>query len=58
MLIAGQRNRMVGIQGERMTDVAIEDVAGRQRPVDPSEPLIAAARSVATCFGDEIGFLA
>lgn len=57
ILMDGRRNRMVGIQGDRMTDIGIDEVAGRQRPVDPNEPLIAAARSVATCFGDSLAFL-
>lgn len=57
MLMAGKRNRMVGIQGNRMTDVAIEEVAGRQRLVDLNDSVISAARSVGTCFGDSVGFV-
>lgn len=52
LLMAGERNRMVGIRANRMTDVAIEEVAGRQRLVELDDPLIAAARAVGVSFGD------
>ncbi|MCP3920794.1 MAG: 6-phosphofructokinase [bacterium] len=50
---AGKRNRMVAMQAGRLTDIAIEESMGGQRLVALDHPLIAAARSVYTSFGDE-----
>jgi 6-phosphofructokinase len=50
---AGERNRMVAMQQGRVTHIDISEPAGRQRTVPPDHPLIAAARSVYTSFGDE-----
>jgi phosphofructokinase-like protein len=50
---AGERNRMVAMQQGRVTHIDITESAGRQRTVPPDHPLIAAARSVYTSFGDE-----
>jgi hypothetical protein len=36
-----------------VTHIDISEPAGRQRTVPPDHPLIAAARSVYTSFGDE-----
>ncbi len=48
----GATERMAAIQNGRLTDVAIADVAGKQRLVGPDEPLLAAARAVHTSFGE------
>ncbi len=52
LLAAGETNRLVVVQQGNLTSVAIEDVANKQRLVPPDSELIAAARSVGTCFGD------
>jgi hypothetical protein len=44
---------MVAMQQGRVTHIDIAESAGRQRTVPPTHPLIAAARSVYTSFGDE-----
>lgn len=49
----GKRNRLVVMQDGRLTDIDISAAAGKQRLVPPEHPLIAAARSVYTSFGDE-----
>jgi len=48
----GQFDVMVGLRGDRIVPVPLSDVAGRQRLVQPDEPLLRAARAVGTCFGD------
>lgn len=48
----GRVNRMVAWQGGKLTDVEISRPAGKQRTVPMDDPLIAAARSVYTHFGD------
>ena len=53
LIKAGERNRMVAMQQGRVTHIDIAESAGRQRTVPPDHPLIAAARSVYTSFGDE-----
>jgi len=52
MLMAGRSARMIAVQRGRLTDVPIEEVAGKQRLVPLYSPLIAAARAVGTCMGD------
>ncbi len=52
LLVRGTFGRMVAMQQNQLTDVAIDDVANRQRLVPPDHPLIAAARAVGTCMGD------
>lgn len=52
LLRSGARNRLVAMQGGVLTDIDITSAAGRQRLVPADHPLIAAARSVYTSFGD------
>jgi len=52
MLVAGRFGRMIAVQDGRLTNVAIEEVAGRQRLVPLDHPLLRAARAVGTCLGD------
>jgi 6-phosphofructokinase 1 len=52
LALAGKFNEIVVSQNGRITSVPIESVAGRQRLVPLDHPLIAAARSVGTSFGD------
>jgi 6-phosphofructokinase 1 len=43
---------MVGVRGESLVKVPLEDVAKGPRTIPLDDPLIEAARSVDTCFGD------
>jgi len=52
LALAGKFNEIVVSQNGRITSVPIESVAGQQRLVPLDHPLIAAARSVGTSFGD------
>jgi len=52
LLVGGARDRMVAVQGGRVVDVPITEPAGKQRLVPRDHPLVAAARSVYTSFGD------
>jgi hypothetical protein len=49
----GKSNRLVVVQGGVLDDVEITAAANKQRLVPLDSPLIAAARSVGTSFGDE-----
>jgi 6-phosphofructokinase 1 len=53
LLRQGKVGRMVAVQGGKLTDVDLSHSAGRQRLVNPDDPLILAARNVGTIFGDE-----
>jgi len=48
----GRWGRMASWQRGRITDVALEEVAGGCRTVAPDDPLLAVARSVGTTFGE------
>lgn len=52
LLKAGKKNRLVVMQGGKLTDVEITSAANKQRLVPPDHELIEAARSVYTSFGD------
>ena len=53
LVTSGRRNRLVVLRDGRLGDIPIQDVAGKQRLVDPdAEDLVDAARSVYTSFGD------
>jgi len=52
MLLAGSYGHMVGVKGNDLEEVPLEEVARGQRRVIPDDPLIKSARSVGTCFGD------
>ncbi|MFG0330659.1 MAG: 6-phosphofructokinase [Phycisphaerales bacterium] len=52
LVMSGARNRLVVMHNHKVSDVPILDAANKQRTVDPSDPLIEAARAVGTCFGD------
>ncbi len=43
---------MVGVKGESLVKVPLDEVAKGQRTVPLDDPLLEAARSVDTCFGD------
>ncbi len=52
LLREGKVGRMVAVQGGRLTDIDLEEPAGKQRLVGADEPVIQAARAVGTAFGD------
>jgi len=52
MIVKEEFGYMVGVSGNSLIKVALEDVAKGPRTVPLDEPLIQAARSVDTCFGD------
>ncbi|MEZ5976997.1 MAG: ATP-dependent 6-phosphofructokinase [Planctomycetota bacterium] len=51
-LLEGARDRLVALRAGRVEDVPISEPAGRQRLVPLDHPLVEAARSVYTSFGD------
>ena len=52
MILEGRFGRMVGVKGDSLVEVPLEEVAGGPRTVPVDHPLIASARSIGTCFGD------
>jgi len=44
--------RMVGVRGNSLVDVPLEEVAIGPKVVSPDDPLICAGRAVGTCFGN------
>lgn len=52
LLKMGKQNRLVVMQGGHLSDVDIQSAANKQRLIPTDHPLIAAGRSVYTCFGD------
>jgi ATP-dependent phosphofructokinase / diphosphate-dependent phosphofructokinase len=44
LVAAGRFGRMVALQGDKVTSVALTDIAGRSRPVPPGHELLRAAR--------------
>ncbi|MBX3364304.1 MAG: 6-phosphofructokinase [Phycisphaeraceae bacterium] len=52
LLKEGRVNRLVAWQNGRLTDVDLRESAGRQRLVPDGHPIVEAARSVGTDFGD------
>jgi len=52
LVAEGKFGRMVALQGNRIVDVPLEEAIAKLKLVPPDHPLIAAARSVGTCFGD------
>ena len=49
----GRWGGMVVLQGDRLGLVPLAEVAGRNRPVPADAPLLAAARAVGVCLGDD-----
>jgi len=54
LLEAGRLNRMVAWTGGRLGEIDIREPAGRQRRIPSDDPLVKAARSVFTSFGDRV----
>jgi 6-phosphofructokinase 1 len=51
LLMNGGQGRVIVMKGRTVTDIALTDVANRQRKVPLDHPLIVAAKHVGTCFG-------
>ncbi|MBI2869290.1 MAG: ATP-dependent 6-phosphofructokinase [Chloroflexi bacterium] len=54
MLFRGQLGQMAAVKGPAIEGVPLDEVARGPRTVPRNDPLIAAARSVGTCFGDRM----
>lgn len=52
MIVAKKFGYMVGVKGNTLNEVPLNEVAKGQRTIDLNEPLVQAARSVGTCLGD------
>ena len=52
LIIKGKYGRMVGFQCGKFANISLKNVAQGPRLIPKSHPLIKAARSVGTCFGD------
>jgi len=52
LLMSGERGRLIVMHGRTVTHIPLEEVADKQRLVPLDLPLLRAARSVGTCFGD------
>ena len=52
LMMSGARNRMVVMRDGRLGDIDLRCAADKQRLVSLDDPLLAAARAVRTCFGD------
>jgi hypothetical protein len=52
MMVNERFGYMVGVRGDLLEEVPLNEVAQGQRNIPHDEPLIGAARSVDTCFGD------
>lgn len=52
MVSEGNFGRMVAYQGGKITSVALEEVAGRTKPMPMDHAWITSARQVGTCLGD------
>ena len=52
MIINKRFGHMVGVKGDLLDEIPLEEVAKGQRNIPPGDPLIQEARSVGTCFGN------
>jgi ATP-dependent phosphofructokinase / diphosphate-dependent phosphofructokinase len=52
MVINKRFGYMVGVKGNSLNEVSLEEIAKGQRIIQLNEPLIQNARDVGTCFGD------
>jgi len=52
LLMKGERNRMVVMQGRTVTDIDITEVANKQRTVPLDHPLVQAVKRIGVSFGD------
>ena len=52
LVVQNQWGRMVSLQGQKITSVLIADAVASLKKVPLNHPLVAAARSVGTSFGN------
>lgn len=53
LCMRGGFGRMVALQGDKITDVSLEDVIGQKtKNVDPNGELVTLAKAMGICFGD------
>ena len=52
LVVEGAFGQIAALRGDEIVSVPIKEVAGKVRTVPPNHSLVAAARSVGTCFGD------
>jgi 6-phosphofructokinase len=53
LVMAGRFGELVVFRGGKIDSVPIDAIAGRIKTVPADDPLVQAARSVGTCFGDD-----
>jgi 6-phosphofructokinase 1 len=53
LAVNGRWGMMAAAKGAGFTAVSLQTAVGKLKLVNPDDPLIAAARAVGTCFGDE-----
>lgn len=53
LLFLGEYGKMVALEGTRIVSRPLEDIAGKLKQVPADHGLIASARCVGTCFGDD-----
>jgi 6-phosphofructokinase 1 len=53
LLAAGKADCMVAWEGRTVTQVPLAEVVERPHQVDPKGPLVATARGLGVCFGDD-----
>ena len=51
LLMSGRSGCMVALRGSKIVSIPLESVAGKQRTIRTSNPLMAAAKAVGTSFG-------
>jgi ATP-dependent phosphofructokinase / diphosphate-dependent phosphofructokinase len=54
LALSGRTGFMAGLRGTEIVAVPLEQIAGKQRLVEPNHHLLQTARSVGTCFGDGV----
>lgn len=52
LISEGKYGRMVSLLNGQITDVALDEVGGKLRLVDPEHPLVLQAKKLGVCFGD------
>jgi phosphofructokinase-like protein len=52
LIMGGRFGRMVCVQGQKIDDVALDQVQGKQKRVSPDSELVQTTRSIGVSFGD------
>ena len=53
LLAAGDYGKMIALEGTRVVAKPLAEIAGKLKTVPSDDPVVATARGVGTCFGDE-----